>query len=179
MPTRARPRGTTAHVALWVGLSVATLAADYVIGPMIQFPALFVIPVSMAAWYNGVGWGVLLAVVLPLGRLYLVSIADAPWSLFESSINAAIRIVVLGGFAWLVDRTAQQAAALARRVGLLEGLYPMCAVCGQVRTADDEWEPLERYVRSREKDRLAPEVCVSSLCQITEGQAVSGRDARV
>ncbi len=173
MPTRDRPRGTTAHVVVWVGLSVATLAADYFIGPMIQFPALFVIPVCMAAWYNGAGWGLLLAIVLPLGRLYLVSIADAPWSFLESWINAAIRIVVLGGFAWLVDRTARQSAALARRVGLLEGLYPMCAVCGKVRTADGEWEPLERYVRSREKDHLSPEVC--PICAREHGESSARR----
>ena len=97
--------------------------------------------------------------MLPLCRLYLVSIADAPWSFYESAINAAIRIVVLGAFAWLVDRTARQSAALARRVGLLEGLYPVCAVCRRVRAADGQWEPLERYVMSKEKDRLAPEVC--------------------
>ena len=173
MPTRARPRGTSVHVVVWLGLSVATLVADYFIGPEIQFPALFVIPVSLAAWYNGAGWGLLLAVALPLCRLYLVSVADAPWSPLESSINAAIRIGVLGGFAWLVDRTARQSAALARRVGLLEGLYPMCAVCGKVRTGDGEWEPLERYVRSREKDRLAPEVCPG--CASEHGESTARR----
>jgi len=173
MPTRARPRGNMAHVVVWLGLSAATLAADYYIGPAIQFPALFVIPVSLAAWYSGVGWGLLLAVVLPLGRLYLVSIADAPWSFFESSINAAIRVVVLGAFAWLVDRTARQSEALARRVGLLEGLSPMCAVCRKIRTGDGRWQQLEDYVVSKEKDRLAPEVCPD--CAGAHGESVARR----
>ena len=173
MPDQTCPRGTPKHVAVWLGLSVAVLIADYFIGPMIQFPALFVIPVSLAAWYNGAGWGLLLAVLLPLGRLYLVTIADAPWSFYESAVNAAIRMAVLGAFAWLVDRTAQQSAALARRVGLLEGLYPVCAVCGRVRAADDRWEPLERYVMSREKDRLAPEVCPS--CASEHGESSTRR----
>jgi hypothetical protein len=173
MPIRLRPRGTPTHLAVWLGLSVAVLAADYLIGPMIQFPALFVIPVSLAAWYNGAGWGLLLAVLLPLGRLYLVTIADAPWSFYESAVNAAIRIGVLSAFAWLVDRSARQSAALARRVGLLEGLHPMCAVCGKVRTADGGWEPLEHYVRSREKDRLAPEVCPT--CAGMHGESTTRR----
>jgi len=173
MPTRVRPRGTLVHVAIWLGLSVATLVADYFIGPQIQFPALFVIPVSLAAWYSGALWGLLLALALPLCRLYLVSVADAPWSPLESSINAAIRIVVLGAFAWLVDRTARQSAALARRVGLLEGLYPLCAVCGKVRTAEGQWEPLEGYVRSREQDHLAPEVCPA--CASEHGESAARR----
>lgn len=173
MPTRVRSRGTPAQVAVWLGLSVVTLVADYFIGPTIQFPALFVIPVTLAAWNTGAGWGLLLAVVLPLGRLYLVTIAEAPWSFTESAINAAIRIAVLGGFAWLVDRVRRQSEALARRVGLLEGLYPMCAVCGRVRTAHGAWQPLEEYVRSHEQDRLAPEVCPA--CARAHGESATRR----
>lgn len=173
MLNQRRRRGRPIHVVFWLGLSAATLVADYFIGPVIQFPALFIVPVSIAAWYSGRVWGLLLAVILPLGRLYLTTIADPPWSLAESSINAAIRIAVLGAFAWLIDRSAVQSEALSRRVGLLEGLYPLCAVCKKVRSEGNRWEALEDYVLSREKDRLAPEVCPE--CARLHGESAARR----
>jgi len=123
-PTRFRRRGKPIGVVTWLGLSIAVLAADYFTSRAIQFAALFVIPVSLAAWWGGRAWGLLLAVALPLSRLYLTTIDEIPSSFLDSSVNAAIRIAVLGAFAWLVDRTARQSEALAHRVGLLEGLYP-------------------------------------------------------
>jgi len=87
MPTAAVHRGRTIHVVAWLGLSLLVLVVDYFIGPGIQFPALFIVPVSIAAWYSGRVWGVLLAVALPLGRLYLTTITDTPWSVTESVIK--------------------------------------------------------------------------------------------
>jgi hypothetical protein len=97
-------------------MSIVVVAVDYLSGPIIQFPALFIIPVSLAAWYNGSVWGLSLAIALPLVRLYFTTILDAPWSFTEAAINAAIRMTVLGAFAVLVDLIAVQARALSARV---------------------------------------------------------------
>ncbi len=153
-------RGRALYAVYWLGLSVLVLALDYALGPITQFPAAFILPVSLAAWYNGRLWGLGLALVLPLCRLYLVSLSDLPWTMGEASINAAIRMIVLGLFAVLVDRVAVQREALQRRVEVLEGFLPVCVVCKRVRNEDDgAWCPVERFLRLRSPaDRRGP-VC--------------------
>ena len=48
-------------------------------------------------------WGLALAFILPFFRLYFRNIWDPPWTLWDSSINAAIRVTVFVAFAWLVE----------------------------------------------------------------------------
>lgn len=152
----------------WSAISLIVLALDYLSGPVIQFPAVFVIPVSLAAWYNGWSWGVALSVVLPLVRLYFTTILDAPWSFTEAAINAGIRMAVLGFFAILVDRVAIQAAALKNRVQILEGMLPVCAVCKRIRDERETWHTLEQYVVSQSKDRVSHEVCPDCAARFGE-----------
>jgi hypothetical protein len=130
----------------WIVLSAICVAVDYAAGPTIQFPLVYLAPVSIAAWYGGRAWGLALACLLPLIRLALRAVWEPPWSLLESSINAAIRIVVFASFAWLIDRTARQMREL-RHMRLLEGMLGVCGVCKKIR--DDrrgEWQPLDQYV---------------------------------
>ena len=143
----------------WSAISLVVVALDYLSGPVIQFPAAFVIPVSLAAWYNGRPWGIALAVVLPLVRLYFTTILNAPWSFAEAAVNAGIRIAVLGFFAVLVDRVAVQSAALSKRAELLEGMLPVCVLCKRVRDERKTWHPLEQYVLSKSKEQVTHEVC--------------------
>lgn len=152
-----RRRGRPRYIVYWVGLSAVVLAIDYALGPVIQFPAAFILPVSLAAWYNGRAWGLALAVLLPLVRLYFVAISDPPWTIAEAAANAAIRAGVLGLFAVLVDRVAVQREALSRRVEALEQFLPVCAVCKRIkREADATWYPVEHYLRlSSEESRRA------------------------
>lgn len=93
---------------LAVALSFACLAIDYETGPVIEFPVVYLAPISIASWFGGRTWGLALAVILPLCRLYFRTIWNPRWSFLESSINAAIRMTVFVSFAWLIDRTARQ-----------------------------------------------------------------------
>ena len=69
MAQLARERGRPIFAAYWLGISLVVVGIDFLSGPIIQFPALFIIPVSLAAWYNGRVWGLALALALPLVRL--------------------------------------------------------------------------------------------------------------
>jgi predicted membrane protein len=93
---------------LWGLLSLVVLVCDFLMGPYIQFPFLFIIPVTLAAWYSGPVWGFLLATILPLVRLYFALLWPVPWTMLDSSINALIRVIVLLLLAFLVDRVAAQ-----------------------------------------------------------------------
>lgn len=48
MTQLGRQRGTPIYAAYWLSISLIVVAIDYSGGPVIQFPALFIIPVSLA-----------------------------------------------------------------------------------------------------------------------------------
>jgi hypothetical protein len=142
----------------WLALSVVCLFVDFETGPIIEFPLVYLVPISLAAWFNGRVWGLVLAVVLPLCRLYFRTVWEPPWTFFESSINAVIRITVFSAFAWLIDRTAGQMRAL-QHTRLLEGMLGVCSVCKNIREKDSNvWTPLESYVEAHPDD-FEPDVC--------------------
>lgn len=149
----------------WVTFSLICVAIDYKTGPFIQFPLVYLAPISLASWYGGRGWGLALALILPLFRLAFRTIWDPPWTLLESSINAAIRITVFASFAWLIDRTARQMREL-RRMQLLEGMLGVCRVCKKIRDQRaGAWQPLDAYVAGH-PDEFRPDVCPDCTKQI-------------
>ena len=173
MPRLSPERGRFIFAIYWSAISLAVVGFDYISGPVIQFPAVFIIPVSLAAWYNGRLWGVALSVGLPLVRLYFTTILDTPWSFTEAAINAGIRVAVLGLFAVLIDRVAIQSAALNKRIQILEGMLPVCAVCKRIRDERETWSQLEQYMISRPKDGISHEVCPD--CAVKFGDAMDRR----
>jgi hypothetical protein len=163
IPRRGRP----IYAAYWLAVSLAVIGLDYVIGPTVQLTAIFIIPVSLAAWYNGWPWGLALAVALPLVRLYFTTILETPWSFTEAAINAGIRILVLGSFAVAVDRVAHT-RALNRRMQILEGMLPICAVCKRIRGEDQRWQRLDQYLLAQSKDQISNEVCPDCSARLGE-----------
>ena len=134
------------------------LVVDYETGPIIEFPLVYLVPISMAAWFGGRTWGLVLAVVLPLCRLYFRTIWNPPWTFVESSVNAAIRITVFASFAWLIDRTAYQMREL-RHTRLLETMLGVCSVCRSIRNQrSDAWQSIEDYARDHPEE-MQPDVC--------------------
>jgi hypothetical protein len=130
----------------WILLSAVCVAVDYYSGPYIQFPIVYLVPVSLASWYSGRGWGLGLALTLPLFRLAFRTVWDPPWSFTESLINAAIRIATLSAFAWAMDRISRQMREL-RHMQLLEGMLGVCGNCKRIRDErDGGWQPLDTYV---------------------------------
>jgi hypothetical protein len=128
--------GSRVVPAHWLALSLVCLAIDYSAGPVIEFPVVYLIPISVASWFGGRRWGMTLAFVLPLCRLYFRTVWNPPWTFYESSINAAIRIGVFASFAWLIDRTARQ-------------MLGVCSVCKNIRDERlDAWQSLDSYIQA-------------------------------
>jgi hypothetical protein len=147
-----------------VGISVLLLVADYFSGPFIQFPVTYLIPVSLAAWYNGRWWGLFFALLLPLVRFYYNMVLwTIPWSIVEASTNALIRIIVLCSFALILDRTAKQTLKLSKQVQFLEGLLPICSYCKKIRDQSDEWQPMEKYIMERSEAKFTHGICPECL----------------
>src|SRR5690242_2442439 len=105
-------------------MGVLVLLLDLLTGPYLAFPILFVIPVTLAAWYWTTRGAYLLAVLLPLGRLFIALFVDHPSPAAFSLINFLIRVLVLAFIASLVSRIAEH----SRRVrDQLSGLVTVCA----------------------------------------------------
>lgn len=167
-------RGHGKFAVVWAPLSAGVLALDFFFGPVIQFPALFVVPVSAAAWYASRQWGLALAVALPLIRLYFTTILETPWSFEEAAINAAMRIAVLSFAAMLVDRVAWQETALKRRVQLLETALPLCTTCKRIRDEADSWQSIEYYVMARRKPSSSDSTCADCTARLLASSRQAG-----
>lgn len=100
----------------WLTLSALIVLIDYHIGPVIQFPILFTVPVLLASWYSGARWGVPLAVALPLIRLYFNATRPIPWTLLDSSVNALIRMSILSTISLLAAAASREKHRLEETV---------------------------------------------------------------
>lgn len=155
-------KSTNILLLYWTGISFLLSVADFFAGPFLQFPITFLIPVALASWYNGRWYGMAFAVILPAVRFYFVTeIWKVPWTWAEAAVNAMIRILVLGSFALLIDRTARQTRQLQDEVSLLEGLLPICSFCKKIRDDKSEWQPIEKYISERSPTVFSHGVCPS------------------
>lgn len=142
----------------WLFLSLLILLADYATGPFVQFPILFLIPVTLAAWYSGLKWALGLSLGLTLARVFILAGADIPWTLTVIIINEVILLTVLCLFAFLVDRTAQR-SELLREIRVLRGMLPICMFCKRIRREEGDWEALESYISRRSEAQFSHGLC--------------------
>src|SRR5262249_62218677 len=56
------------HPLWWIGIAGPLVTLDYLTGPKPEFPVLFTIPVTVAAWSSGRAPAVTLAIVLPIAH---------------------------------------------------------------------------------------------------------------
>jgi len=150
-------RERTTLVCLLAALGV--LAIDYFTGRSIQFPILYVLPVGMAAWQEKKDLARAMAVVLPFARV----VFHFPWhetqALSVAAFNASIAIVALALYASLVYRIAWQTRSLEKEVKVLEGILPICASCKRIRTENDEYEPIEKYITDHSEAFFSHGIC--------------------
>jgi hypothetical protein len=142
------------HPVAWIGGSVLILLIDYLTGPFIQFPLLFVLPVAVATLTHGLAVGLVVALLLPLIHLSFFSVWELPSTWLIEGINTGVDVVVLGGFAVLLDRLHAQQQAIR----VLQGLLPICAFCKRIREGS-EWRKLETFIAERSSARFSHTFC--------------------
>lgn len=127
-------------------ITLVVLTVDYVLGRYVEFPIVYLIPAGLAAWRNRRVTAYVLAVALPLARFGF----HFPWhetgTLTFAGINAAVRIIVLCSYVYLIDRVSLQTMKLRTRVRTLEGILPICSSCKRIQNEKGEFEPMEKYV---------------------------------
>jgi hypothetical protein len=136
-------------------IALFVLVADFITGPQIRFPMLYVIPAIMAAWLNKKSIAYAIAIVLPTVRLTFF----LPWHQADSFsvliINTLIRIAALVLIVYLVDRTAAQ----ARRLKVLEGILSICASCKKIQNEKGDFEQMEKYISDHSQVLFSHGLC--------------------
>jgi K+-sensing histidine kinase KdpD len=140
------------------GLGLIILGADWLCGPGIAFPILFVIPVMLAAWNNSRAEAIAMALVLVIAR-YFIQDRFGTSAAQILALNAFIRAIVLVSLGVLVSRVAAQNRELARRLTQLEGLLPICAHCKRIRDEDHKWTKLENYISAHSQAEFTHGIC--------------------
>ena len=135
------------------------LLIDYLTGKYVQFPILYAIPVGLAAWKLKNFAACLLAILLPIVRIYF----HYPWnetlSIPATTANATIRIVALLIYAYLIHRTAWQTKALETKFKVPAGILPICSFCKRIRNEKGEYEQIEKYVMERSNASFSHGIC--------------------
>src|SRR5690349_16686685 len=138
------------------------MALDYLTGPKPDFPVLFMIPVTVAAWYSGRAPAATLAVLLPLAHAVFVATLwnpsmSLPLLLATTLMRMAAVIVVALWLARLSDHERE----LRQHVQTLEGLLSICAFCKRIRNPSGEWERLESYIATRSQAQFSHSFCAA------------------
>jgi hypothetical protein len=145
----------------WILFSIALVVAcfDFLAGPIVFFPLLFVIPVALLAWNTGLRTALKLAVILSIFRFTVQYIHGIPYELPATVINAIIRLAVLFLITFLCAKLSETIQALRARVRTLEGILPTCSFCKDIRDEEGNWQQIEAYVASRSEARFSHGVC--------------------
>lgn len=152
LPLEALGKTRTVH---WIIAAAAILLLDYVTGPSIQFPILFVIPVALATTTHGPRAGVGAAVVLPLLRLSFFLSWALPSSWILKAIDTAVDVAILIGLSLLLDKILQQ----QRAIRVLQGMLPICAFCKRIRDEAGHWRQLEWFISEHSSARFSHTFC--------------------
>ena len=138
--------------------SVALVSVDFWLGPIIQFPVLFVLPVMWAAWSRGARVAILLALGFALMRFACHWYWNFPFSVSPAVINSILRAAGLMAVAVVTANIAALVRNLKRRISLLESRLEVCGECGVIREPDGKWLPLD-HAGPKSRQRICCPAC--------------------
>lgn len=142
------------------GIALAVSCFDFLAGPVIFFPILFLIPVSLMAWNCGLRTALVLGTVLCAIRFCIqYAVWGISYEVHVALINALLRLAVLFVFTFLCAKLGGTLRTLRARVRTLEGILPTCSFCKDIRDEEGNWHQIEAYVTSRSEARFSHGVC--------------------
>ncbi|HEX6324228.1 MAG TPA: hypothetical protein VFZ36_10925 [Vicinamibacterales bacterium] len=164
MPAARRRLTVPDRLPPYYSLAIAAfvVALDYAVGPHLEFPGLFIVPVMYGAWYGGARWGLPLS-LLPFAHVANVWALGAPDGLFPATLSTIFRVAVLMPVAWWIATVAASQRALRKEVDMLEGLLPICSYCKKIRDDTGDWQALEKYIQERSDATFTHGICDACL----------------
>src|SRR5258706_8657282 len=152
------------HAAWWIAIALPLLWIEYVTGAYARFPVVYVIPVSVAAWYSGRWPALALAAAIPLAHLVFAVASGSPQEPLSTLVAAtAFRGIVIVVMALWFARLSEHERELRREVQALKGLLQICSFCKNIRNESGDWEHFERFISRRSETQFSHALCPS--CQ--------------
>ncbi len=160
----------------WLWATIASVGVlvlglmDWLTGYELNFFLFYFLPVSVGAWFIGLGASVSLAVFSALvwfgadalSRHIYSSPAYAVW-------NTTIRLVSFLAIGWSVskmrhalDRERNVTENLTRafsEIKVLEAFLPICAECKKIRNEQGTWQHLEVYIGQHSNTQFSHGYC--------------------
>lgn len=149
-----------ARPGVWIGLTVSVAALDYFSGPHLHLGLLYLLPLTLAAWYGRTRIALAIAVTLPIAPLsyFVFDVWEPPGALGLTAVNAVVRAVVLTLIVTLIRR-AHRARELERDIAVLRGMLLICMCCKRIQDDDGRWHSVEQYVTARSDAAFTHRVC--------------------
>jgi K+-sensing histidine kinase KdpD len=143
---------------------------DYATGFELNFFVFYFIPVSIAAWYVGRKWAVVIAVLSAITWTavdFLSGHRYSHWSLY--AWNGGIRLaafVILGVALATIKKLLEIEKELSRsiwatleEVKMLKGFLPICSSCKNIRDDRGYWEKIELYIEQHSDAEFTHTLC--------------------
>ncbi|HKT79498.1 MAG TPA: hypothetical protein VJP86_04720, partial [Vicinamibacterales bacterium] len=157
---------------VWVAMLGPALYVEYITGIYNAFPLVYVIPVTLAAYYSGRWAALMLAVTIPIAHLAFTLIEQPAANLGSLVATTALRSSVVIFMALWFARLSEHERALRQEVQTLKGLLPICLFCKSIRNDAGEWERLEGFISRRSQTEFSHGICPS--CHQTHYASLSG-----
>lgn len=171
-----------------LGAGIAALGwADWLTGYELNLTVFYFIPVSIAAWFLGLGIAVSLAVFSALA--WYISdyktghVFSSP---FIAVWNTNVRLAAFLAIGWTVFRVRQlldheRDASRALRRALseartLEAFLPICATCKKIRDRQGAWHQIEAYISMHSDTRFSHGYCPECAGRMLRDAGLSGGD---
>lgn len=137
---------------LWIIITVLIVCVDYLSGPWIQFPILFIIPIAIVSWSGKRKYAILLSVILPCFRFMYIFFWNETLPFFDLSINVAIRMMIFLTIAYLTS--------YAKELRVLKGLLHICSYCGKFKSNDGKWISPQEFITEYSEAILSHGICM-------------------
>jgi hypothetical protein len=135
----------------WILLSLLMVAGDFVTGSVIQFPLLYIIPVSLAAWSRKKVHAYLLAFLLPATRIPMAVAWNLPLTPIEHGVNFVIRALILMGLVHLLS--------IVQSLRILRGILHTCSYCRRIESVEGKWMTAEEFIADHSEAMLSHGIC--------------------
>jgi len=144
----------------WLLVALPVLWAEYLTGIYTEFPLVYVVLVSLSAWYSGWRPALALTVGIPLAHFAFNVLDSRQLDLLALLGTEALRGVVIGVLALWLSRLSDHERALQDELRNLRGrLLPICSFCKSIKNDMGEWERLERFISKRSQTQFSHGVC--------------------
>jgi len=146
---------------------------DWLTGYELSFFLFYFIPISLAAWFVGFRFALLLAVSSAVAWYTADTQSGHVYSsgLYEIW-NTAVRFVAFLTIAYGTSKMRYMLDHSISRVKILEGILPICCKCKKIRNQVGSWQQLESYIGQHSNAQFSHSYCPECAQKVMEAEGL-------